>query len=39
MSDYHETHSGGQKHYQQHDFKLIFDEIIYFLRHRPNPVF
>jgi hypothetical protein len=39
MSDYHEIHFGGQKYYQTQGFKLIFDEIIYFLRHRPKPVF
>jgi hypothetical protein len=30
MSDYHEIHSEGEKHYQQQDLELIFDEIISF---------
>jgi hypothetical protein len=39
MPYYHENHSGGKKHFQQQDLSLILDEIIYFLRHRPKPVF
>jgi hypothetical protein len=39
MSDYHEIHSGGQKHYPETRFMLIFDEIMYSLRQKPKPVF
>jgi hypothetical protein len=39
MSYYHEIDSGGHKTLPAIRFKLIFDEIIYFLRHKPKPVF